>query len=78
MNEQIIWEALSNIPMVAFALWVYHRESARVDKKDQVILELTKETTAGIVKVSENLGQLAKAIDKLDDSIEEILRQRHD
>jgi len=72
--DQFILDIATNIPIVAFALWVYHRESGRVDKKDEVILQLSKETTAGIVKVSDNLGDLARSINKLDESIEAILR----
>jgi len=73
--EEILLQTATNIPIVAFALWVYHRESARVDKKDAVILELSKEVSAGMVKVSENLAALSKSIEKLDQAIEAILRR---
>lgn len=73
--DELLLKTIANIPIVAFALWVYHRESARVDKKDSVILELSKEVSAGMTKVSDNLAALSKSIEKLDQAIEAILRR---
>ena len=69
-----IAEIVGNVPVVAMAVFIYFRESSRVDRKDAQLLELTKTITDANVKVAEHLSTLSRSIDKLDDSIEEIMR----
>jgi len=66
---------VGNVPVVAMAVFIYLRESSRVDRKDAQLLELTTTITDANVKVAEHLSSLSRSIDKLDDSIEEVMRR---
>ena len=70
-----IAEVVGNVPVVAMAVFIYLRESSRVDRKDAQLLELTTTITDANVKVAEHLSSLSRSIDKLDDSIEEVMRR---
>lgn len=70
-----IAEVIGNVPVVAMAVFIYLRESSRVDRKDAQLLELTTTITDANVKVAEHLSSLSRSIDKLDDSIEEVMRR---
>ena len=70
-----IAEIVGNVPVVAMAVFIYLRESSRVDRKDAQLLELTTTITDANVKVAEHLSSLSRSIDKLDDSIEEVMRR---
>jgi hypothetical protein len=74
MEEWII-NLATELPLVGFAIFIYLRESKRVDKKDIQLLNLTESVTNGNVKVSEHLAGLARSIDKLDAAIDEMMKR---
>ena len=69
----LLIEAFSNLPVVVFALFIYYKESKRVDEKDKELSSLIEKVTANQAKTSEHLDRLSQSIDRLDGSIDDLL-----